>query len=159
MHKTFAWLILTLALITAGCDKARVFEENVNLPDSNWYVENAPVFEFQIQDTTQRYNVYLNVRYQLSYEFYNLYLRHQLLGPDGEELSSALHELTLMDAKTGKPLGKGSSNIYDIQALALKNVTFKKVGTYKLKLTQYMRRDPLANIMAVGVRVAKQEEK
>jgi len=70
-------------------------------------------------------------------------------------LSASLHELLLLDPKTGKPLGSGSSDTYDLQAPALKGVRFPKVGTYKLKLTQYMRRDPLPQVLAVGVRVAK----
>ncbi|TXK28263.1 gliding motility lipoprotein GldH [Pontibacter qinzhouensis] len=154
MHKLGIWVIAIMVCTLISCDPARVYEQNVDLPEGNWYVDNSQHFEFQIQDTTQRYDIYFNVRYALSYEFYNLYLQHQLVGPDSTQLSSALHELKLLDPKTGKPLGKGSSNLFDLQALAVKDVTFRKVGTYRLKLTQYMRRDPLANIMAVGIRVA-----
>ncbi|MCC9165990.1 gliding motility lipoprotein GldH [Pontibacter harenae] len=156
MLRSVVMLAVALLLLTS-CDPQRIFEENVDLEEGNWAVDNAPVFSFEIQDTTQQYNIYFNVRYNLEYEFYNLYMRHQLIGPDGNVMSSQLHELDLMDSKTGKPLGKGSSDIFDLQALALKNVTFPKTGTYQLKLTQYMRRDPLANILSVGVRVATPE--
>jgi len=149
---------MALLLVLSACDPNRVYEQNLELPESNWTVENVPAFEFAIKDTTKSYNVYFNVRYSLAYDYYNLYLRHQLLGPDSTELSSQLHELHLMDAKTGKPAGKGSSDVYDLQALALKDVKFPQVGTYTLRLTQYMRRDPLPNIMAVGIRVEEQTE-
>lgn len=145
-------------LLLAGCDPNRVYEQNVELPEGNWHIDNAPVFEFTIQDTTAVYNVAFNVRYNLQYEYYNLYLRHQLTGPDNTQLSAALHELLLMDAKTGKPLGSGSSDTYDLQKVMLENVRFPKVGTYRLKLTQYMRRDPLPQMLAVGVRVEKSAE-
>jgi gliding motility-associated lipoprotein GldH len=59
-----------------------------------------------------------------------------------------------MDAKSGKPLGSGSSDTYDLQTLVMDNVRFSKPGIYKLKLTQYMRRDPLPHVLAVGVRIA-----
>ncbi|MHC2991553.1 gliding motility-associated lipoprotein GldH [Pontibacter sp. HJ8] len=158
MPRVIVYLSAALFLMLSACDPGRVYEQNVELPDSNWTVDNAPVFEFAIEDTTKRYNVYFNVRYSLSYDYYNLYLRHQLIGPDSTELSSKLHELHLMDAKTGKPSGKGSSDTYDLQALALKDVVFPRAGTYSLRLTQYMRRDPLPNIQAVGIRVEEKTE-
>ncbi len=157
MHKLIVMLAAAMLLLTS-CDPNRVYEQNTDFEQGNWTVENAPVFEFKIEDTSQRYDVYFNVRYALSYDYYNLYLKHQLISPDGKQLSSQLHELLLMDPKTGKPQGKGSSDLFDLQALALKNIAFKKAGTYKLVLTQYMRRDPLPGILAVGVRVAKKAD-
>jgi gliding motility-associated lipoprotein GldH len=146
---------VALLLLLTSCDPDRVYEQNIDLPDNNWQIDNAPVFEFEIQDTTKVYDVYFNVRYNLQYDFYNLYLRHQLIAPDSSEVSSKLHEIMLMDSKTGKPLGNGSSDTFDLQALALDDVKFDKAGKYSIKLTQYMRRDPLPHIMAVGIRVSE----
>lgn len=155
MHKTIVvWAALCLIFLTS-CDSDRVYEQNIDFKENSWAIDNAPVFEFEIQDTTQQYDVYFNVRYNLQYSFYNLYMQHQLIGPDSNQVSSNLHQLLLMDSKTGKPLGKGFSDTYDLQARALTGVTFPKSGTYRLKLTQYMRQDPLPNIFSVGVRVAE----
>ncbi len=157
MPKYALLVFFSLLLFFSSCDPNRVYEQNVTLENNDWTVDNAPVFEFVIQDTTQRYDIFFNVRYALAYDYYNIYMQHQLVGPDSVQLSSQLHELHLMDPKTGRPLGKGSSDKYDLQALALQDVVFRKVGTHKLKLTQYMRRDPLPNIVAVGIRVATKE--
>lgn len=159
MHKKLVLFAAALLLLLSGCDPNRVYEQNVDFAGGNWAIDNAPEFTFEIKDTAQAYNIYFNVRYDLQYDFYNLYLRYQLTGPDGKQLSSDLQELLLMDPKTGKPLGKGSSDVYDLQTLALKDVTFAKPGTYTLRLTQYMRRDPLPHVQAAGVRVARADGK
>lgn len=159
MHKTVVVFAAFCMLILTSCDPARVYEQNIDFAKGEWAVENAPVFEFEIQDTTKKYDVYFNVRYNLQYNFYNLYVQHQLIGPDSTLISSNLHELLLMDSKTGKPLGKGFSDTFDLQARALKGVTFSESGLYRIKLTQYMRQDPLPNVFSMGVRVSSHQEK
>ncbi|MER2996184.1 gliding motility lipoprotein GldH [Pontibacter populi] len=154
MYKTLVCWAAAFLLLLSSCDPGRVYEQNIDLPENNWAIDNAPVFEFEVKDTTQKHNVFVNLRYNLEYDFYNLYLQHELIGPDGKQLSKKLHEILLMDAKTGKPLGKGSSDTFDLQQVILSDITFPKAGTYKLKVTQYMRRDPLPHIQAVGIRVA-----
>jgi gliding motility-associated lipoprotein GldH len=86
-----------------------------------------------------------------------MYISATLLDPDGQKLHTRLHEMYLMDKKTGEPMGKGAGDIFDHSVLALKNQQFKKPGTYTLKLTQYMRRNPLPGIMAVGIKVVAVE--
>lgn len=142
-----------LMLLFSGCNQNRVFEKNTDFESVSWPINSVQEFKFDITDTSKKYDVFFNVRNALQYEYYNLYLKHTLIGPDGKPISSLLHEMILMDKKTGKPLGDGAGDIFDHRFLALKNQTFASPGTYTIKLQQYMRRDPLPGIMAVGVRV------
>ena len=159
MIKKYSFILglLVCVISFSSCDRNRVFEQNIDFEDNAWPVKNTPEFAFDITDTTATYDIYFNVRNALFYQYYNLYLRHTLTGPDGKQLSQQLHEAYLMDKKTGQPLGDGAGDIFDHQILAIKNQKFKKTGTYKLKLTQYMRKDPLPGIMAVGIKVSKKE--
>jgi len=152
---TLLFQLAAAVFFLASCDANRVFEENQDIAENQWPVKLAPVFEFEITDTTQQYHVFFNVRNALHYPFYNLYLRHTLTAPDGQLVNSYLHEMLLMDPKTGEPKGRGAGDIFDHQFRALKNVRFRQAGKYRLKLNQYMRQDPLPGIMAVGVRVEK----
>lgn len=147
--------LIILIMVLTGCDKNRVFEENQDIPDNSWQIKNVPQFSFIIQDSAAAYNIYFNVRNAIFYEFYNLYIRAELTGPDGKLLHVKLHEMYLMDKVTGKPLGDGAGDIFDHRFLAIKNFKFPQAGAYKVRLKQYMRRDPLPGIMAVGVRVEK----
>ena len=157
-----AWLaLLPLAVALSACDPQRVYEENVDLKSPSgdayvWDVQQRPTFTFAITDTAARYNVFFNVRNASGYGFYNLYLRHTLTGPAGRPVGpSLLHQMLLMNPKTGEPLGAGAGDIFDHQFLALPHQRFAKPGTYKLTLEQYMRQNQLPGIMAVGVRVEK----
>ena len=146
---------LSLLLTLAACDPAQVYEKNTDLDENVWAVQVKPSFEFTIPDTTQRYDVFFNIRNASAYGYYNLYVKHTLLGPDGKPVSKLLHQMLLMDPRTGEPSGSGTGDIYDHQFMALPRQRFHQAGTYKIVLEQYMRQDQLPGIMAVGIRVAK----
>lgn len=158
MNQRFAFRLAVglgfMGLLTA-CDPNRVFEQNTDFPKYSWDVQQKPAFTFAITDTTARYDVYFNVRYASAYSYYNLYLQATLNGPAGPVGRPMLHQLLLLDPKTGEPKGKGTGDIYDLQALAMPNQRFARPGNYTLTLEQYMRQDQLPGLMAVGVRVAK----
>ena len=162
IYQRFALPLVAAFGILGGltaCDPNRVFEQNIDFPKYSWDVQQKPAFNFAIEDTTARYDVFFNVRYASAYGFYNLYVKHTLKGPAGPVGPPLLHQMLLMDPKTGEPKGSGTGDIYDLQLLALRNQRFSKAGNYTLTLEQYMRQDQLPGLMAVGVRVAKHEVK
>lgn len=155
MKKFLLLSLLPAVLSLAACDRDRVFEQNKNIASNAWHIDSVATFNFEIADTSIAYDVYYNVRNSLDYPFYNLYVSYYLEDSTGKQLSTNLHEMELMDAQTGKPFGKGLSNIYDHQFLALQNLKFPYAGKYTFKIKQYMRQDPLPEIYSVGIRVEK----
>ena len=147
--------VLAISALCFACDPDRVYEQNHTIPNNQWYIDSIPSFTFTIDDIKTPYTIYYNVRNANSYPYYNLYLTYYLLDAEGNQLSARLQELTLLDPKTGKPLGNGLGDIFDHQIVALPNYRFPKAGTYTIKLKQYMRQDPLPAIMSVGIRVEK----
>jgi gliding motility-associated lipoprotein GldH len=150
-------LFVTAILITClACDQTRVYEQNTNISNNQWAIDTIPAFTFDITDVSHPYNIYYNIRNSVSYPYYNLYVTYYLSDEKGKMLSSRLQELTLMDPKTGKPLGDGVGDIFDHQILSnIQNYTFPKAGKYTFKVKQYMRVDPLPEIMSVGIRVER----
>jgi gliding motility-associated lipoprotein GldH len=147
------WLCLVVAI--SSCDKNKIYESNHDLVGNQWYVDTIPSFSFQISDTTSTYKLSLNLRNSVAYPYYNLFLRYTLEGPDGVQLTSRQMEVLLMDSKTGRPLGSGSGDIFDNQFPFLENYVFQSSGRYKVTYKQYMRQDPLPEIMSVGLKVEK----
>ncbi|MBY0427447.1 MAG: gliding motility lipoprotein GldH, partial [Cytophagales bacterium] len=136
-----------------GCNKNTVYESNRDLAGNQWYIDTIPSFSFKIEDTTATYNLSLNLRNSISYPYYNIFLRYTLLGPSGEKISGRQMEVLLMDSKTGRPLGKGTGDIFDNQFVFLEKQRFAIPGVYKITYKQYMRQDPLPEIMSVGLKV------
>ena len=162
MNQRFALRLATavgLFFALAACDSRGVFEQNADFPNYSWDVQQKPVFTFAIEDTAALYDVYFNVRHASAYGFYNLYVKHTLTGPAGRVGPPLLHQMLLLDPKTGEPKGSGTGDIYDIQLLALPRQRFAQPGRYTLTLEQYMRQDQLPGLMAVGVRVVRHEAK
>ena len=159
MRRALFGLLVALATLgpLGGCDPARVFEENRDLKDYVWPVDEKPTFAFAITDTAARYTIYLNVRTSTSYRFHNLFTRLTLTGPGGEIIDRHLHELNVRDPQTGEPLGDGAGDIFDQQVVALRGVRFRRPGTYRAELVQYMRLGTLPDVMSVGIRVAREQ--
>lgn len=141
--------------LLTGCDTNVVYKKYTDIDNGTWYIKNAPSFTFEITDTTAAYNIYYNLRNSLSYGYYNLYLTRYLRDGSGKEIESRLDELTLMDPKTGKPNGDGLGDLFDHTFLMKRNYHFPKPGKYTLQIRQYMRQDPLLNVLSVGITVEK----
>lgn len=149
-------ILCLVTLLISSCDKSRVFEKNKDLKDESWLVVNKPVFEFQIDNTSQPYNLYCNVRNEVSYPKANIYFSYSLTDSSGNVLETKLISHLLFDKKTGKPFGTtGLGDIYDHQIPLLKNYSFKYPSKYKMIFEQFMRIDTLPGILAVGLRVEK----
>ena len=147
-------LVVFVVLFVLGCDTNAIYSEYTDIEDGKWYIKNAPSFTFDIKDA-EPYNLYYNLRNSLSYGYFNLYLTRYLRDANGKELESRLDELLLMDPKTGKPNGDGLGDLFDHKFLIKSNYRFPKPGKYTMQIRQYMRQDPLLNILSVGITVEK----
>jgi gliding motility-associated lipoprotein GldH len=148
-------IILLLAWLMACTDSNTVFKDYTDIADGRWFIKNTPVFPFDIRDAGVPYNLFYNVRNAKSYPYYNLYLTRVLTDSAGRTLDSRLDELILMDEKTGKPLGDGLGDIFDHKVLIRQGYRFPKPGRYRLTIKQYMRQDPLPDVLSVGLTVEK----
>ena len=154
--KKTGWVaLLGLALWLGGCNPNTVYSEYEDIDKGLWYVNHAPTFTFQIADAGQPYNIYYNLRNSLSYPYYNLYLTRYLTDSSGRTVESRLDEIILMDPKTGEPRGDGLGDLFDHKVLIKPNYRFPKAGSYTIRIRQYMRQNPLPDILSVGITVEK----
>jgi gliding motility-associated lipoprotein GldH len=148
-------LIFFLAGISflTSCDRSRVYEKNIRIPDGIWYSDNHVQFEVTVEDTISPHNLYINVRSTNLYPFSNLYLFITTTAPSGDFVEDTVNVI-LTDEK-GKRKGSGLGDIWDLQQSYKKNVRFAQRGIYSFDYQQAMRTDKLPFILDVGLRVEK----
>jgi len=145
-------------LFFVSCDSKRIYEQNFDFEQRYWTVAEQPEFEFTIDDVTTKYNLYVNVRNEISYPNANLYFTYYLTDTTGKVLDQKLVTEFLFDRKTGKPFGKSVlGDIYDHQLQVQKGYVFEKPGKYMMRYEQFMRTDTLSGILGIGLRVERSE--
>ncbi len=153
MRRLFGFFCLVLA--TWACTDNRLYEDYVDFDNRFWVVTEQPGFEFEIDDPKAKYGLYCNIRIAESYPYSDFNFQYTLSDSTGNVLVKRLVMKDVFDRKTGKPFGEsGLGDIYDHQ-VQLADHTFANPGKYKLTLEQFMRKDSLEGVLAVGVRVEK----
>ena len=142
--------LLPIALLYS-CNPNRVFEKNVDIKNNVWDKTVKTSYTLDIQDTTQHYDISVNVRHTNFYQFSNLWIMIYTTFPDGTRLSQKV-ELPLAE-KDGKWYGDCLGSICDI------NVPIQKKGKYTFEFEQLMRADQLPAVMAMGLKVEKTKKK
>ncbi|MFY8035531.1 MAG: gliding motility lipoprotein GldH [Cyclobacteriaceae bacterium] len=151
MRRSFIFVILVFLF---SCDSNRVFEDNVEFADRTWKISEPALLEFQIADVSKSYNLYLDIRNSIDYPYSRIFVNYALHDSAGAELSKKQLAEYLFDQKTGQPNGSsGLGDIYDHQFPIASNIKFGKAGKYKARFEQFMRKDTLQGILAVGLRV------
>jgi len=153
MKKTILGVLIAMVF---ACSKKEDFKKYKCLKNQEWTSEDTLKFNFFINDTLSNYNLFLNLRHTINYEYRNLFLFLQL------EESIDTIEVMLSD-KNGKWYGKGIGDVREIQTKVLSK-KYNKQGEYSIILEQAMRYgekekiDTLKNIDAVGIMIIKTNE-
>jgi len=155
MNKTKRLLLLPiLYLLLHSCTRTGVFEKNVPIPDHKWESSFQPVIDFDLNDTTSTYKVYIVLRHTNKYGFNNLWVRAKVKQPGSQEWKSQQYDLLLATDEKGW-LGTGMDDIFEHRILIQPKTTFNTAGKYEYSIQQIMREDPLPHILNVGLRIEK----
>lgn len=148
--------ILILTLI--ACVKGATYEKNHAFPNHSWKTNEEVTFEFDILDTTKNYQLFLMMRHTEAYPFSNIWLRVRTTLPNGQELPVRNTEIPLAET-SGKWLGRGMNEIWEHKMPLTRNgapMHFNQIGRYKMSFRQIMRRNPLPEVMSIGLHVERQ---
>lgn len=145
-------ICLVSLFLLAGCDKARIFEQNQNVGGA-WAWEDARQFQVHIPDTAAVYNMFVNLRHDEQYRYSNCWLDVKTVIPAGDTTSSRI-ELKLAEAD-GRWLGECTGSLCFNRVMVGSYRTFPEKGTYTFIINQDMRDESLEHVWDVGIRIEK----
>ena len=136
-----------------SCHQEAYYEVNKSIDNQEWAYSNKIRFDVGIDDSTAKYDIFINLRHQKSYDYANIYI---LLHQQGKSLQDTFirKEIKLAELD-GKWIGKSAGTVFETQNLIHENFTFPDTGMYHFEIEQNMRVNPLKDIVDVGLKVMK----
>lgn len=148
MNRFLIFLIGLLVTFTS-CKNDIFYEKIDTIQEDKWNINQKLVYEFEISDSTQFYDIYFNVRNSTDYPYQNLYVFLTNQFPSGLKMVDTLG-CVLCDP-FGKWYGKGSGKIKENKFLLRKQVRFQQKGKYIFTIQHGMRDENLVGITNFGI--------
>ncbi len=159
MCRYFLWPFFLIFVLMTSCDSKRVFDEYKSLPN-HWNHDSIVSFNVEQIDTTEIYDLFINIRNNNDYGYSNLFLITDMHFPNGKIITDTLEYE--MAYPNGEWKGQGFTDIKENKLWYKENIRFPEVGTYKINIRQAMREngkvdgiENLNGITEVGFRIEK----
>lgn len=149
----FPALSVMVVLLNA-CTQDALFDNTKKIPGSVWKEDELIRFEVPVNDTVNIYKFFLNLRHSTDYRYANVFFFINTTFPDGREARDTLE--CILAEKSGKWLGKGITNIRDMQVMLRRGLRFPEKGTYIFEFEQAMREPELKGIRDIGLRIVRE---
>lgn len=146
-------IVLVFCTFLSACTERAFYQSALQPSGEAWTYDEPLSFDFAIEDTTARYDFFLDVQHSTDYPFQNLYVKiiteHPQTPPQEDIVSLELaNELGLWQGKCAKE--KCSVRI-QLQT----NARFNELGDYALRFNQYTRTDTLSGVMEMALSIQK----
>ena len=137
-RNNFSIIVFVLFSLTS-CDSKSIFNQYKTIADASWEANQKVDFQFTIEDTISKRNLFINLRNNKNYPFSNLYLITELNFPNGTKVVDTLqYEMT--NAK-GEFLGSGFSDIKENKLFYKESKAFPVSGAYTFRVYHAMRKN------------------
>lgn len=130
-------VVFLLVFTLFSCGDKPVFDSYQSVGKS-WHRDSIVNFEFEVQDTMQPYNLFLNLRTNNKYEFSNIFLIASIESPNQQIKIDTLEYI--MASPDGKMLGNGFSDVKESKLWFKENYRFSELGKHNIKVEQALRK-------------------
>jgi gliding motility-associated lipoprotein GldH len=132
-----------LFFVTISCESS-ICDQTINFENGKWQESNPVTFKFEIKDTAKQYDIFLEVNHGTDYGHQNFYCLVESYSPLG--LAQRQVNSLELSSKKGKWTGICNSETCNRKIPFITRSVFDIPGSYKIRLTQYSRKNPLAGI-------------
>ncbi|WP_255669421.1 gliding motility lipoprotein GldH [Myroides oncorhynchi] len=126
-----------------------------------WDKKDVKTFVYDVQDTVQRHNLFMNLRVNKSYPYSNLFVIFKIHQPNSDILIDTLQ--FQMAKPDGTLLGNSFSDVKESKLELKEGYVFPEAGSYKFSVEQVVRElgevegvNSLKGVSEVGFRIEKQ---
>ena len=160
MRSRFQFSFILVFVLVVSCDSNQVFDEYKTVPDV-WSKDEVIQFSMNAPDTSNGYDLFVNIRNTSDYKYNNLFLIVELDHPNGKVLVDTLEYK--MTAPDGSFLGTGFTDLKENKLWYRgydEDFKFPEEGEYTVKIQHAMRKngdvfgiDELQGITDIGFRI------
>ena len=135
-------MLLTIVLLVLGCDSNQIFDEYKSVPNQ-WNKDDLISFTVTPPDSTNLYNLFINIRNTSDYKFNNLFLIAEMNFPNGKTVKDTLeYQMAMPD---GLLMGEGFTDVKENKLWYKEGVRFDEVGDYNITIQHAMRNNGEVN--------------
>lgn len=147
--------LLVIAILCAGCGPHKIYE-GAKQVEVKWTSDVGVDFAFNVNDTTNAYNVILELTHEESFGFQNLYTKIVTDFPDGTKAESVVS----LDVrkKSGATQGKCSGTTCTVPFLIQEDAFFEQMGQYRITLFQHSRMDTIRGVINANLIVLQTDK-
>lgn len=141
-------------LILVGCSSP-VLDETYSFDNQEWTYSDTLDFSFEIEDTAQLYDMYLEIEHSSKSPHQNIYYQVTYFAND-EQVQQHILSFDFF-TKKGYSLGDCNNETCTVRSPFSINTEFDKSGVYKLRFVQYTRNNSLMGIHNFNLTINKKE--
>jgi gliding motility-associated lipoprotein GldH len=160
MLKNRYWFALIILIVFCSCDSNYVFDDYKSVPNQ-WHKDSILTFNVRPPDSTNTYDLFVNLRNTNDYKYSNLFLIVEMNYPNGKAIKDTLeYEMAEPD---GTFLGTGFTDVKENKLWYKGYKTpfrFDELGAYKINIQHAMRKngeakgvENLEGITDIGFRI------
>lgn len=145
------YIFVIFIVFVSACNQNTYFDSSLDIPDNTWEAKKAAVFDFIIKDSSQVFNLFIEISNTNDYRYSNLWLLVKTSVKEGDIAYDTL-EYFLADER-GKWLGTKNGNMFLNNFVYKNGVRFPRQGKYSVEIIQLMRDEKLKGIDKVGFKI------